>query len=167
MPLLAALYGLSNWRHVCATRITTRDVRLTGLFTHSRPGSERNISRSLPAMPRHAMPSMPSNRANAIHASRRSYIKAPMSYSSLFGMRKSESTMIYTHFRFHRTTTIISSRQSSIARTSLPFHIEPRPPLSPLPLPAHSFSKSFGLGSPIPSSLIANRQSLSGKHGLS
>lgn len=31
----------------------------------------------------------------------------------------------------------------------------------------YSFSRSLGLGSPIPSSLIANRQSLSGRQGLS
>lgn len=31
----------------------------------------------------------------------------------------------------------------------------------------YSFSKSFGLGSLIPSSVIANKQSLSGRHGLS
>lgn len=37
---------------------------------------------------------------------------------------------------------------------------------SPLHLPFLS-SKSFSLGSPIPSSLMANRQSVSGKHGLS
>ena len=32
---------------------------------------------------------------------------------------------------------------------------------------AQSFSMSFSLGSPMPSSLIAKRQSLSGRHGLS
>lgn len=44
---------------------------------------------------------------------------------------------------------------------------EQTPSFIPLVLRHQSFSKSFGLGSPMPSSLMANMQSDSGRHGES